>query len=147
MNLDGMIPTTCLPDRVAQLLLAPDALRQLLPAGCEVGERMGDTVPFVIRHRVGPVKLSMSGSLKLSPADDGKGYDLVIIASHMVTGRVRIALALMPEVRSAQSKRLRWNGTLDAQGLTARLVEGRGKRVRGIIEGMFANLRDQIEWN
>lgn len=147
MQLDGMITTTCPPEQVAQLLLAPVALRQLLPAGCDVGDRMGDTLPFVIRHRVGPIKLSMSGSLKLSPSVDGKGFDLVIVASHMVAGRVRIAMALVPEMQSAQAKRLRWNGNLDAQGLAGRLVEGRGKRVRGIIQSMFANLRDQIEWN
>lgn len=147
MQLDGMIPTTCPPDQVAQLLLSPDALRQLLPAGCEVGEKMGDTLPFVIRHRVGPIKLSMSGSLKLSPAVDGTGFDLVIMASHLVAGRVRITMALVPEIRSAHAKRLRWTGNLDAQGLAGRLVEGRGKRVRGIIHSMFANLRDQIEWS
>lgn len=146
MQLDGMIPTKCQPDQVAQLLLDPEALRILMPPGCEVGERVGDTVPFVIRRKVGPIKLSMAGHLTLTPAAEGAGYDLVILASHMVAGRVKIAMSVVPDARTAHAKRLRWNGNLDAHGLAARLVDGRGKRIRWVVESMFANLRDQIEW-
>ena len=146
MQLDGMILTKCPPEQVVQLLLTPDAVRKLLPEGCEVGERKGDTVPFVILRRVGPIKLSMAGTLTLTPAADGQAYELVIQASHIVAGRVRVAMELMPDTQTGRSKRLRWNGNLDAHGLAARLVEGRRKRVRGAIENLFIGLRDQIEW-
>jgi carbon monoxide dehydrogenase subunit G len=146
MQLDGMIPTKCPPDQVVQLLLAPDALRELMPAGCEVGDRQDNSVPFVIRRKVGPIKLSMAGNLTLTPAANGKGYDLEILASHMVAGRIKIAMALLPEGKAGLVQRLSWNGQLEAHGLAARLIEGRGKRIRWFIENMFANLRDQIEW-
>ena len=146
MQLDGTIPTKCPPEQVVLLLLDPGALRDLLPRGCEVGEREGDTVPFVIRRKVGPMRLSMSGNLTLTRAAEGPGYDLAISASHIVAGRLRVDLALVPDARQGAVKRLRWNGNLEVQGLAARLVDGRARHIKGIIEDLFANLRDRIEW-
>lgn len=146
MQLDGTIPTKCPPEQVVLQLLDPAALRDLMPEGCEVGERAGNSLPFVIRRKVGPIKLSMSGHLTLTRVGDGPSYDLVIFASHMVAGRVRVTMTLVPDARAGALKRLRWSGNLEAHGLAARLVDGRVKRIKGAIEGVFAHLRDRIEW-
>ena len=145
MQLDGMILTKCPPEDVAALLLSPDALHHLLPEGCEVGARAGDSIPFTIRRRVGPINLSMAGNLTLKPSAAGKGFDLVIAGSHIVAGRVKVALHLIPNYAALNVRSLEWKGTVEAHGLSSRLIEGRVARIRGLIKGMFSNLRDHAE--
>lgn len=142
MNLDGTIHTKCPPAEVALLLLSPQALRNIVPMGCEVGERAGDSVPFVLRRKVGPINLNMAGNLNLTPR--GQGYTLVMQASHMVAGRIKITLNLDPQ-SAGQENSLSWTGKLESQGLASRLLQERAGRVRMVVKNMFQNLRAQAE--
>lgn len=145
MQLDGMIQTKCQPEQVVKLLLAPEALRALMPEGCEVGEKAGDSVPFVLRRKVGPINLSMTGSLTLKPLPDTVGHELEVVGSHIVAGRFKMTLRLLPNSQAAKVKGLSWTGKMDAHGLSSRLLEGRTARVHSVIKSMFVNLRNQAE--
>ncbi len=140
MQLDGTIQTQCDPEKVVLLLLDPDALHKLAPVGLEIGKRNGDSLPFVIRRKVGPISLNLAGQLTLKARDGG--HDLTLAAAHMVAGKVKISLALS----AAQDVQgLHWDGMLESSGLTKRLIEERTERVRGIIFHLFEQLRDQAE--
>lgn len=140
MKLDGMIPTKCPPADVARMLFVPSTLRKLLPVGCQIDERDGDTIPFVLRRTVGPVRLNMPGTLTMTERPDGSGFDLLMEASHLVAGRIRITMLLQPGLGLGNLPRLKWQGQVESHGLAARLIADRTTKIKTAVTTAFVRL-------
>ncbi len=145
MQLEGMILTRCPAETIILLAADPAALQKIMPDGCEIGERSGETVPFLINRKIGPINLTMHGELTLRKKPGSPNYTMLLKASHLVAGRVNVVLDLAPRDAATGKNTLTWTGTLETHGLASRLVEERGDRVQTILSNMFKRLRDQAE--
>jgi carbon monoxide dehydrogenase subunit G len=142
MQIDGMIRTACPPERVVALLADPAALAKVVPPGCEVGAKTGESIAFVIHRKVGPITMNLHGHLILHKMSDPGGYTLQIDASHLIGGKVKLLLDLAAQ---EEEKVLKWGGTLESHGLAARLINDRAGSVQVGIKTLFQRLRQQIE--
>lgn len=145
MQLSGMILMKCPPEQLVTLLADPNALQKMVPQGCEIGSKTGDTIAFVLRRKVGPINLTMNGELAVRLKSDGQTYVMELKAGHMIAGRVKALLDLTPNTAATGKNRLSWSGTLESHGLAARLVEERSDQVQKILSNLFIRLRDQAE--
>ena len=145
MQLVGMILTNCPPDQVVHLLSDPVVLQKVAPKGCAIGTKAGETVPFVMRRKVGPINLTMNGELTVRKTSDGATYAMELKAGHMIAGRVKLLLNLAPHPAATGKSSLNWIGTLEAHGLASRLVEERVDQVQTILTNLFQRLRTQAE--
>lgn len=145
MQLDGTMPTNCPPEKVVELLSDPAALRLMVPEGCLVGAKTGDTIAFNIQRKVGPINLKMAGDLTVTKKPDAEGYTMELNAGHLIAGRASVLLDLIPQPASSGQAALNWTGRLEAHGLTSRLIEERGAQVGTILRNLFDRLRLQAE--
>lgn len=139
MQIDGMIRTTCPPEKVVALLADPEALARIVPEGCEVGAKTGESIAFVIRRKVGPITINLHGHLILHKKPEPGAYTLQIDASHLIGGKIKLMLEI------AAGPALKWDGVLESHGLAGRLVEDRADSVQIGVKTLFQRLRQQAE--
>lgn len=145
MQLEGMMQTKCPPERLVEHLSDPQLLSLMVPDGCLIGEKVGNTIAFVIRRKVGPVNLKMPGEMTVRKKADSDAYLMEVNASHLIAGRASVWLDLTPQRDEAGQQSLRWSGMLEAHGLAARLIEDRAAQVGNMLKNLFLRLRKQAE--
>ncbi|MGV8987999.1 MAG: CoxG family protein [Cypionkella sp.] len=141
MKLDGMMPTTCPPEKVVELLSDPWALSKIMPDGCVIGAKVDDTIFFTLQRKVGPINLKMAGDMTVVKKPDSDGYEMELKAAHLIAGRASVTLDLTAQEVPSGQKSLNWTGALEAHGLASRLIEERGEQVGTILANLFDRLR------
>lgn len=145
MQMEGMIPHKCPPEKLVEHLSDPQLLSLMVPQGCQIGEKAGNTIAFVIRRKVGPINLKMPGEMTVRKKPDSADYVMEVNASHLIGGRASVWLDLIPQKDEAGQQSLRWSGRLEAHGLAARLLESRTAQVGTMLKNLFVRLRKQAE--
>lgn len=145
MQIDGMIRTTCPPERVVALLADPAALAKVVPPGCEMGAKTGESIAFVIHRKIGPISINLHGHLILHKRPEAGAYTLQIDASHLIGGRVKLLLDINALHAPGAENMVKWGGMLESHGLAARLIEDRAGSVQVGIKTLFQRLRQQAE--
>lgn len=143
MKLQGSIPTACPPETVLNLLQDPITLGKIAPEGFVFAERSEQAVPFTFRRRIGVIMLNLAGQVSLRQTA-GKGESHVAIqAEHRIGGGVSIGLDVTAQTGPDGVQTLAWSGTMEASGLTARIVKERAAEAHKIVMTMFERLADQ----
>ena len=145
MQLEGTMPTKCPPGKVVENLRDPQILAQVVPDGCLIGEKVGDTINFVIQRKVGPVHFKLPGTMTVTQKPGSDAYVMEINASHLIGGRANVTLNLTPERDAAGRQSLNWLGTLEAHGLASHLIEDRKAKIGNVLKNLFVKLRSQAE--
>ena len=143
MKLNGSIPTQCPPATLLPLLHDPEALAKIAPEGFVFAKRVADTIPFTFRRRIGVILLTLSGQLTLRQGTGGPESRVDILAEHRIGGSVSIGLDVTPKSDPDGAHSLAWSGTMEASGLTARIVKQREAEAHKIITTLFERLADQ----
>ena len=144
MKLDGSLGCSA-PLKLARALADPEVLAKVAPAGCVIGAKVGDTIPFKIGRRFGPVHITLSCTLTLQTKADAPGFDLVIQGAHLIGGKVTIRLDLTPQLPPAGPRRLFWSGTMQASGLAGRLAEAQDAHGQAMVKQLMQRLKLAIE--
>ena len=143
MKLQGSIPTACPPETVLNLLRDPITLGKIAPEGFVFAERNEQAVPFTFRRRIGVIMLNLAGQVSLRQTA-GKGDSHVAIqAEHRIGGGVSIGLDVTAQTGADGVQTLAWSGTMEASGLTARIVKERAAEAHKIVTTLFERLADQ----
>jgi carbon monoxide dehydrogenase subunit G len=143
MKLQGSIPTACPPEMVLNLLQDPITLGKIAPEGFVFAERSEQAVPFTFRRRIGVIMLNLAGRVSLRQTA-GKGDSHVAIqAEHRIGGGVSIGLDVTAQTGPDGVQTLAWSGTMEASGLTARIVKERAAEAHKIVTTLFERLADQ----
>ena len=143
MKLNGSIPTQCPPENVVGLLRDPVALAKIAPDGFAFAEPASDTIPFTFRRRIGVILLNLSGQLTLRQMADRAESRVDIRAEHRIGGSVSIGLDVTPHSGPDGAQVLAWSGTMEASGLTARIVKQREAEAHKIVTTLFERLAEQ----
>jgi carbon monoxide dehydrogenase subunit G len=143
MKLLGSIPTACPPERVLSLLQDPIALGKIAPEGFVFAERSAQAVPFTFRRRIGVIVLNLAGQVSLRQTADKGDSHVAIEANHRIGGGVSIGLDVTAQTSPDGGQILAWSGTLEANGLTARIVKERASEAHKIVTTLFERLADQ----
>ena len=144
MQLDGMIRTAKAPESIIEQLSNPEILARIAPRGCAIGEKAGETVAFRITRKLGPIALSLKGSLTLHRKDGG-GYQVVAEASHRIGGSAKVTLDVHGGTGPAGKPVIQWKGAVESHGLAARAVTEHGPRAAEFVKNLFLRLRDTVE--
>jgi carbon monoxide dehydrogenase subunit G len=145
MQLEGTMPTKCPPGKVVENLRDPQILSLMVPEGCHIGEKVGDTINFVIQRKVGPISFKMPGTMTVTQKPGADAYVMELNASHLIGGKANVTLNLTPERDAAGQQSLHWLGTLEAHGLAAHLIEERTAKIGNVLKNLFVRLRKQAE--
>jgi len=140
MKLQGSIPTACPPEKVLCLLQDPASLGKIAPDGFAFAERSSDTVPFTFRRRIGVIMLNLAGNVALCQTAGKTSSQVTIEADHRIGGGVSIALDVSPQTGPDGAQSLSWTGTMEARGLTARIVKERAAEADKIVRNLFERL-------
>lgn len=143
MKLNGSIPTQCPPEHVVALLRDPVALARIAPDGFVFAERASDTIPFTFRRRIGVILLNLSGQLTLRQPADRAESRVDILAEHRIGGSISVGLDLTSKSGPDGAQSLIWSGTMEASGLTARIVKQREAEAHKIVTTLFERLAEQ----
>lgn len=144
MRLDGMIRTTSAPESVIQKLSDPAILARIAPKGCEIGEKAGGTVAFTIKRKLGPLSLTLPGSLSLHAKADNT-WQVVAEAAHRIGGSVKVTLDVTGGRGPTGHPAIQWVGGVESHGLAARAVIEHGSRASEFVRNLFIRLRDAAE--
>ncbi|MEO6299785.1 MAG: SRPBCC domain-containing protein [Paracoccaceae bacterium] len=128
MRLSGLIRTTCPPDQLMALLSDPTVLAAMMPSGTELSQTGPDTYAFVVRKSLGPVTLTMPGTLTLIAVGDGHDRKLVAHARHKIGGKADLELVLTATVLGTTTM-LDYQCWLTATGLAHRMLGENAERV------------------
>lgn len=142
MLLEGSIRTTGPAEVVLLGLTKVETLTAISPAGFEFRKVEGGVAGFLIRRGFGPITLTLQGTMSVQKA--GEGYKLEIKASHLIGGKVLVALDATCGEADGEGT-LSWKGELSAQGLAGRLLSERSDRGNEILTNLFIRLRDHVE--
>jgi len=143
MKLHGSIPTTCPPEKVLHLLLDPITLSKIAPTGFVFAERSAESIPFTFRRRIGVIVLNLAGHVSLRQTAGKTDSHLAIQADHRIGGGVSIGLDVTAQTGHDGAQTLAWSGTIEAKGLTARIVKERAAEAHKIVTTLFERLADQ----
>jgi carbon monoxide dehydrogenase subunit G len=144
LHLDGVIRTTCTPDRLLALLHDPVALNAMLPGGMEVRQTGPTDYAFVICKPWGPVSFRMPGTVSLMPSAGGHDRNIVIRAAHLIGGRVNLSLLIRVKVARGMTV-LTYEGTMVASGLAGHLLGDNQERVQTGVRSVFLRLKRLAE--
>jgi carbon monoxide dehydrogenase subunit G len=140
MKLQGSLPTACPPEKVLGLLQDPATLGKIAPDGFVFAERSSDTVPFTFRRRIGVIMLNLAGNVALRQTAGAATSQVTIEADHRIGGGVSIALDVTAQTGADGTPALAWTGTMEARGLTARIVKERAAEADKIVRNLFERL-------
>ena len=144
MQLEGSIRTTGPADLVARGLADGAILTAIAPLGFDFRKVEGGVAEFTLRRSVGPISLTLQGSMTLT--ETAPAFGLEIKAAHLIGGKVAVQLQLTtaPADEDGLAK-LAWTGELRAQGLAGRVMAEREEQANEILRNLFIRLRDHVE--
>ena len=93
---------------------------------------------------VGPIRLTLPGQMSLTPTGEGHNQGLTARASHLIGGKVELALNLIID-RHDDLTRLAYSGTLNATGLAGRMLREHHVRVNALLKSALTRLRIHAE--
>ncbi len=143
MKLYGSIHTVAAPEKVLQLLRDPITLGKIAPDGFVFAERSADAIPFTFRRRIGVIVLNLAGHVALREMAGAPTSQVTIEADHRIGGGVSIALDVTAQTGPDGTQALAWTGTMEARGLTARIVKERAAEADKIVRNLFERLAEQ----
>ena len=145
MKIHGSIPTACPPEKVLHLLRDPNVLGKIAPDGFIFSEPVAETMAFTFRRRIGVILLNLAGHISLRQTAGVAESHIDIQADHRIGGGVSIGLNVTPLTGPDGAKTLTWTGTMEARGLTARIVKDRADEADRIVKTLFERLARQAE--
>ena len=140
MDLSGQIRTTCPPDLLVRIIRDPDALAQLLPAGSKMDLNPDGTYAFSVTKSVGPIKLTLPGTLQLTPGARGHDQILTARAAHLIGGKVDLALNIQITAE-ARITHMTYTGDLTATGLAGRILQEHRARANSSLKAALTRLK------
>ena len=143
MKLNGSIPTQCPSTSVLPLLHDPVALAKIAPEGFDFAALSADTIPFTFRRRIGVIMLNLAGQVSLRQTAGNGGGHVAIQADHRIGGGISIGLDVTAQTGPDGAQTLAWSGTMEASGLTARIVKERAAEAHKIVRTLFERLAEQ----
>ena len=144
MELSGQIRTTCPPDHLVRIMRDPAALAKLLPGGSKFDQSGDGQYAFSVTKSVGPIKLTLPGTLQLQPSGSGHDHSLTARAAHVIGGKVDLTLALT-FTTDAKGTHMAYVGDLTATGLAGRVLQENRGRANSSLKAALARLRDHAE--
>ena len=140
MQLSGQIRTTCPPTMLVGLLRDPAALVQLLPAGAKIDVKADGSMGFFMAKSVGPIRLTLPGTLTLAATGHNADQVLIAHAAHLIGGKVdlTLTLAFATEGRITQ---LVYTGELTATGLAGRVLKEHRERANASLKAAMTRLK------
>jgi carbon monoxide dehydrogenase subunit G len=143
-RLSGRIAIAAAPAVVAAALQDPALLRRMIPGCSDIAPAGPDTWSARIEKAAGPVTLRLVVQIALQRLPDGAGYVLTAQGKSLIAGPVwlRLALALGG---TDDFTVLEHDGSLRAEGLAGRLLQGNEARVAARADQVFSRLRGHLE--
>jgi carbon monoxide dehydrogenase subunit G len=133
MQIKGQIKIACPAPLLVQVLNDPGAMAKLLPNDTKLSLSSPGSFAFSVSKAMGPIKLTLPGTMTVIPTGNRQDQKLQIKAAHMIggdTGRVT---------------QLTYSGTLEASGLAGRMLQERENSMNGYIRNMLVTLKHHAE--
>ena len=144
MQISGQIRTTCPPAFLLQALRDPQAMIQLLPSGSKLEQSGDDTFAFTLTKSVGPIRLTLPGTLTLTPTGEGHNQKMTVHAAHLIAGKVDLTLQIVIDQAGAQT-RIAYDGELGATGLSGRILKEHRARANEVVKASLTRFRLRAE--
>jgi carbon monoxide dehydrogenase subunit G len=144
MDLSGQIRTTCPPDQLVRVMRDPAALAQLLPFGSKMDSTGEGTYAFSVSKSVGPIKLTLPGTMALTATGSGHDQTLSAHAAHLIGGKVDLTLALSITTEGRVTH-MAYQGNLTASGLAGRVLAEHKSRANGSLKAALLRLKAHAE--
>lgn len=144
MQISGQIRTTCPPAFLLKALRDPLAMIQLLPSGSKLEQSGENSYAFTMTKSVGPIRLTLPGTLTLTPTGEGHNQKLTIHAAHLIAGKVDLTLQIVLDQASAQT-RIGYDGELEATGLSGRILKEHRARANEVVKAALTRFRLRAE--
>ncbi len=142
MRVSGMIKMSCPPDALLATLHDRLSLANILPAGSTLDRNGQDSFIFAITKSVGPIRLTMRGTLTVAALDNDYVQLMTIHASHMIGGKVDATLTLSIDTADGLT-RLGYGGDITALGLAGRVLKENEGTVDAVVKRAMARLKHQ----
>ena len=148
MQISGQIKTSCPPVFLLKVLNDPDAIIQLLPAGSKLVQSAPGTFAFTMSKSVGPIRLTLPGTLTITPLGKGHDQTLTVKAAHTMAGKVDLDLSIEIS-REDGVTRVGYHGELEATGLSGRILREHSARANSVVKAALTRLKlhAEIEFN
>jgi carbon monoxide dehydrogenase subunit G len=140
MQISGQMRTACPPSFLMTVLRNPDAMIQLLPKGSELAPAGDGTYKFTLIQTVGPIRLTLPGTIEMAPGDEDGDLQLTVRAAHMIAGKVNMDL-LITLSQPEEHTRIIYDGQLAATGLAGRILNEHKERANGVVKASMTRLR------
>lgn len=143
-RLSGRIAIAAAPAVVAAALHDPALLRRMIPGCSDIAPAGPDTWSARIEKAAGPVTLRLVVQIALQRLPDRAGYMLTAQGKSLIAGSVSLRLALAFGGTDGCTV-LEHDGSLRAEGLAGRLLQGNEARVAARADQVFSRLRGHLE--
>lgn len=144
MQISGLIKTTCSPAALVRALRDPDCLLKLLPPDSTLEQTGDGTYVFSVTKGIGPIKLTLPGTLTLTPAANGIDQILSARAAHIIGGKVEFDVTLHID-QNANMTRMAYDGQLTATGLAGRVLNEHQLRANNLMRSSMLRIKAQAE--
>ncbi len=144
MELSGQIRTLCPPALLVTIMRDPVTLAELLPEGSKMDLLPDGSYAFSVFKTVGPIKLTLPGTLQLTPGAQGHNQILTARASHLIGGKVDLALTLQI-TSDGRITELAYKGDLTATGLAGRVLQEQRARANISLKAALTRLKHHAE--
>ena len=144
MQISGQIKTTCPPAFLLQMLNDPGAMTQILPPDSKLSKSGAGSFAFTVTKSVGPIRLTLPGTLTLTPKGKLLDQHLQVRAAHLIGGKVDLDLG----VEIAQTDgvtRVSYDGELMATGLAGRILKEHRTRANAVVKAALTRLKLHAE--
>lgn len=144
MDLAGNIDIRAPHDRVAAAIREPEMLRPMIPGCVSVDPVSATEFAARIEKEVGPVTLKLTAQVIVEPPELSSTYRMQVAGKSMIAGSVRVSVDIVLTPRQDVTN-LAYSGTLEATGLSSRLLKGREADLMNRTNAMFLRLKGEIE--
>lgn len=144
MQINGQLKTSCPPPFLVKVLRDPDAMVQFLPMGSDLKQSADGTYKFSVVKSVGPIRLTLPGTLTITPTGQGHGQTMTINAAHLIGGKVDMKLHLAITRTEGQTQ-IAYEGDLDATGLAGRILKEHRARANSAVKASLFRLKLHAE--
>lgn len=144
MQINGQLKTKCPPPFLVNILRDPDAMMQLLPAGSDLEQSPDGSYKFSVIKSIGPIRLTLPGTLTITPTGQGHGQTMTVQAAHLIGGKVDMKLHFAI-TRDEGLTQMVYEGDLDATGLAGRILREHRSRANSAVKASLFRLKLHAE--
>ncbi len=144
MQIKGQIKFACPATFLVQVLNDPAAMAKLLPQNAKLELSGPGSFAFTVTKAMGPIKLTLPGTMTVIPTGTRQDQKLQVKAAHMIGGKVNLDLDVTMSDTGSITQ-LTYDGTLEASGLAGRMLQEREDRMNGFIRNMVVALKRHAE--